>query len=116
MAAHIYGIKNCDTMKKAFQWLDTRKIPYEFHDYKKTGFDKSVIEAAIREQGWENVLNRKGTSWRALPEGTKSSVTDAKALKLAQENPSLIRRPLMVHKGKTHIGFDDKTYTEIFGT
>ena len=115
MSAHIYGIKNCDTMKKAFQWLDKQKVPHEFHDYKKDGFDKGLVQTAIKEYGWEDVLNRKGTSWRALADDIKSSVTDAKALKLAQENPSLIRRPMLVYKSKIYFGFAEKEYADIFG-
>lgn len=114
MTVTIYGIKNCDTMKRAFQWLDARKIPYVFHDYKKAGIDKAVIKNAIHELGWDNVLNRKGTSWRALPDDVKASVTEAKALKLAEDNPSIIRRPLLVYNGAIIPGFDEKNYAALF--
>lgn len=114
MSAHIYGIKNCDTMKKAFVWLDGRKIPYVFHDYKKSGADLDTLKQAIDQHGWENVLNRKGTSWRALPEKVKDSMNKTNALKAAEENPSLIRRPLLVHGKDIYLGFDEGNYAAIF--
>ena len=74
MTITVYGIKNCDTMKKAFTWLDQHKIAYTFHDYKKSGADEAVLKKAIAEHGWENVINRKGTTWRALPEKTRETM------------------------------------------
>ena len=110
----IYGIKNCDTMKKTFAWLERRKIAYTFHDYKKSGADEAVLKKAIKQHGWENVINRKGTTWRAFPDRVRESMDEAKAVKAALENPSLIRRPMMVRDGAIHLGFDEKTYTAIF--
>lgn len=113
MSVRIYGIKNCDTMKKALGWLDGQHIAYIFHDYKKSGVDLALLEKAIHQHGWENVLNRKGTSWRALPESVKVSMDAARALQVAQDNPSLIRRPLLVFKENIHLGFDEKNYASI---
>lgn len=111
----VYGIKNCDTMKKALTWLDSHKIAYDFHDYKKVGADKDVIANAIKQLGWEDVINRKGTTWRALPETTRDKMTAATALKAALDNPSLVKRPL-VFDGKTYrIGFDADTFKKAFG-
>ncbi len=111
----VYGIKNCDTMKKAFAWLDKHKVAYEFHDYKKLGADEAVLKRAIRELGWENALNRKGTTWRGLPDKVKGGMNAANALKAALENPSLIRRPLVVHAKGLLAGFDEAEFGKLFG-
>lgn len=113
-SVEICGIKNCDTMKKAFAWLDLREIPYVFRDYKKSGADAVLLEKAIARLGWENVLNRKGTTWRALPGEVRETMNEAMALKVALENPSLIRRPLLVLDGAFHLGFDEKNYAALF--
>lgn len=110
----IYGIKNCDTMKKAFSWLDARGVDYTFHDYKKSGADSAVLKDAIKTHGWENVINRRGTTWRSLPDTVKESMDEIGAITAALENPSLIKRPLLVHNGKTYLGFSPETYNEIF--
>lgn len=114
MMVTIYGIKNCDTMKKAFAWLERRKIVYTFHDYKKSGADEALLKKAIKRHGWENVINRKGATWRALPDRVKETMDESKAVGAALENPSLIRRPMMVRDGAVHPGFDEKDYNEIF--
>lgn len=110
----VYGIKNCDTMKKAFQWLDRHKVAYDFHDYKKQGADKDVITSAIKAHGWEDVLNRKGTTWRALPDDVKAGMTDTKAIKAAIENPSVVRRPLISQGSQFYFGYDEDAYKKIF--
>lgn len=114
MSVLIYGIKNCDTMKKAFAWLDERKIAYIFHDYKKSGADVNIIKKAVRQHGWENVINRKGTSWRALPETVRASMNEAQAIQAAQDNPSLIRRPFLVHGSNIYLGFSETDYNALF--
>lgn len=106
----IYGIKNCDSMKKAFVWLDKQGIPYDFHDYKKSGADAAVLKAAIAAHGWENVINRKGTTWRALPEKTRADMTEKSALAAALENPSLVKRPLILQGKKILLGYDEAVY------
>jgi Spx/MgsR family transcriptional regulator len=111
----VYGIRNCDTMKKAFAWLDARKVAYDFHDYKKAGADMAVLKRAIKAEGWENVINRKGTTWRALPEKTRDKMDAAGALKAAEENPSLIKRPLIVQGDDIFLGFDEAAYKKAFG-
>jgi len=108
----IYGIKNCDTMKKAFQWLDKHKIDYDFHDYKKLGADKAVVERAFEVFGWEEALNRKGTSWRKLPEDVRENMTKAKAMKIALENPSILKRPLIIKDHDMILGFDEAYLSE----
>ncbi len=114
MSIKIYGIKNCDTMKKAFAWLDTNNIDYDFHDYKKQGIDEDIIKKAIDAHGWENVLNRRGTTWRQLSDSEKASMNDNLALKIAQKNPSIIKRPLLTFNGTTYLGFKAEQYQEIF--
>jgi len=112
----IYGIKNCDTMKKTFKWLDTNSVSYDFHDYKKNGLDLDVLALSIATHGWENVLNRRGTTWRKLPDNIKENMNAELALQIAQENPSIIKRPLLVHKNKSYLGFKDTDYQNIFVT
>jgi arsenate reductase len=106
----IYGIKNCDSMKKAFLWLDKHGIAYDFHDYKKSGGDAAVLEAAIKAHGWENVINRKGTTWRALPEKARESMTEKTALAAALDNPSLVKRPLIVSGKDILLGYDEAAF------
>ena len=103
----IYGIKNCDTMKKTFQWFDKHKIDYDFHDYKKQAADKAVLTKAFEAFGWEEVLNRKGTTWRKLPEDVRQGMTEAKAMKTALENPSILKRPLIIKDNDMMLGFDE---------
>ena len=110
----IYGIKNCDTMKKAFGWFDKHKVAYTFHDYKKQGADPEVLKRAIAEHGWETVINRKGTTWRALPEKVRETMNEKSALAAALDNPSLIKRPLIAQSKKTYLGFDEASFKESF--
>lgn len=110
----VYGIKNCDTMKKAFQWLEKHEIDFSFHDYKKEGAPLDVLEQAIKEHGWETVINKRGTTWRKLPDGVKEGMGDGDAIKIALENASIIKRPLLVHNHKTYLGFKEEIYQEIF--
>lgn len=111
----IFGIKNCDTMKKAFKWLDDNNIDYDFHDYKKLGADGDVLKIVIKEHGWENALNRRGTTWRKLDDTTKETMNEESALATALDNPSIIKRPIMVYKNKTYLGFKADEYQEILG-
>lgn len=110
----IYGIKNCDTMKKALQWLDDHNVTYIFHDYKKDGVPQDVIARAIKAHGWDTVINRRGTTWRTLPAPVRDGMNDHNACRAACDNPSLIKRPLLVHEGQSHIGFASDMYAEIF--
>lgn len=115
MHTTIYGIKNCDTMKKAFAWLNERGIAYHFHDYKKSGADEAVLRAAIDQLGWEQVLNRRGTTWRKLPDDVKAGMNAECAIETALANPSVIKRPLLVVDGEHYPGFDPETYSKILG-
>ncbi len=111
----VYGIKNCDTMKRAFAWLDKHKVAYDFHDYKKSGADEEVLKRAIKTLGWKDVLNTKGMTWRNLPDSVKDGMTDARALKTALDNPSVIRRPLIVRGEEMSLGFDEDAFEKKFG-
>lgn len=101
-------------MKKALGWLDDHNVDYTFHDYKKEGIDKSVLERAIDEHGWDVVINKRGTTWKQLPPSLQEQMDAQKALQIAEENPSIVKRPLLVKAGKTHIGFKAEDYAEIF--
>lgn len=114
MKTTLYGIKNCDTIKKARAWLAANKIDYGFHDYKTEGVEKVMLELWCRECGWEVVLNRAGTTFRALSEADKqiSGAQDAIRLMLAQ--PSMIKRPVLEHRGEIVIGFKPEIYAGLF--
>ena len=92
----LHGIKTCDTMKKARAWLDAHGIAYAFHDYKAAGIDRATLEAWVKQLGWEPLLNRAGTTFRALPATQKQDLDAAKAIALMQAQPSMIKRPVLV--------------------
>jgi len=112
----LYGIPNCDTVKKACTWLETHGVTYEFHDYKKLGVDNALLAKWMAKVGWESVINRKGQTWRKLSDAEKAQVVDdASAIQLAQDKPSAIKRPAFEHKGKLILGFNESEYQNIFG-
>ncbi len=110
----IYGIPNCDTMKKARQWLEARGAAYQFHDYKKAGVDTAVLTRAVERFGWEKVLNRQGTTFRKLPEDDRSDLNAARAIAIMQAHPSTIKRPMLVHGDVIEVGFSADRYARIF--
>jgi len=110
----IYGIKNCDTMKKARAWLDDHAIAYAFHDYKAEGMEKKQLEAWAGEVGWETLLNRAGQTFRKLPEADKEGVTAKKAIALMLAQPSMIKRPVLDVGGALHVGFKPELYEKAF--
>jgi len=110
----IYGIKNCDTMKKARSWLDAHKLVYVFHDYKASGIDKSTLESWARDVGWETLLNRAGTTFKELPEADRENVTEKKALALMLGQPSMIKRPVLDTGKKLVVGFKPEIYATTF--
>jgi len=110
MTPKLYGIPNCDTVKKARAWLDKRHIAYEFHDYKKLGIDVATLRQWCAEFGYEQVLNQKGTTWRKLDEAQRANLTQAKAIALMQEYPSVIRRPLLDTGKRRLLGFSETEY------
>ena len=110
----IYGIKNCDTMKKARAWLDARKIAYAFHDYKSQGIDRARLEKWVKALGWETVLNRAGTTFRKLPDPDKENLTEKKAIALMLAQPSMIKRPVLEKGAKLLAGFKPELYEKLF--
>jgi len=115
MTVTIYGIKNCDTMKKARAWLDKAGIDYAFHDYKTAGIDKAHLERWSKDVGWETLLNRAGTTFRKLPDKDKEGLTAAKAIKLMIEQPSMIKRPVLETGRQLLVGFKPDEYKAAFG-
>jgi arsenate reductase len=107
MSTTIYGIKNCDTMKKAFAWLDEHGVAYSFHDYKKAGIDSTKLHAWSKAAGWKSLLNTKGTTWRKLSPEEQAIETQSAAVALMQAKPSVIRRPVIeTAGGQLLVGFD----------
>ena len=106
MTIRVYGIRNCDTMKKAFAWLEARKLAYEFHDYKKAGVPPGKLAAWAKRAGWEKLANTRGPTWRKIPEAQRANLDQAKALALLEANPSAIRRPVVEAGADLLVGFD----------
>jgi arsenate reductase len=111
----MYGIKNCDTIKKARTWLESHGVAYGFHDYKAAGIDRPVLEAWVEKLGWEVLLNRAGTTFRKLPEADKEGLSGKKAIALMLAQPSMIKRPVLDTKGKLTVGFKPEEYKRLFG-
>lgn len=116
MAVTIYGIKNCDTMKKARAWLDMRGVTYDFHDYKAAGIERDRLEEWAGKVGWETLLNRAGMTFRKLPEKDKDGLTEKKAIALMLDRPSMIKRPVLEIGGKLLVGFRPEQYEELIGS
>jgi arsenate reductase len=102
-------------MKKAWTWLDSKKVAYQFHDYKKVGIDKAVLEGWVKKVGWEVLLNRAGTTFRKLPVADKDGITEKKAIALMLAQPAMIKRPVLEAKGKVTVGFKPDEYKKLFG-
>lgn len=113
--ATIYGIKNCDTMKKARDWLDAHGVAYDFHDYKAAGIDRPHLEAWSRAVGWQTLLNRAGTTFRKLPEADRSDIDEAKAIALMLAQPSMIKRPVLDLGDRLLVGFKPESYAAALG-
>ena len=111
----IYGIKNCDTMKKARTWLEGHKVAYSFHDYKAAGIDKPTLGGWAKKVGWEILLNRAGTTFKKLPDADKEGLTEKKAIALMLAQPSMIKRPVLEAKGRLTVGFKPEAYKALFG-
>lgn len=116
MSITIYGIKNCDTMKKARAWLDGHGIAYAFHDYKVAGAPREKLRQWSEEVGWESLLNRAGTTFRKLPDSEKEGLTEKKALALMLAQPSMIRRPVLDLGRKRLVGFAPDIYAKEIGS
>ncbi|MDD1792579.1 ArsC family reductase [Enterovibrio makurazakiensis] len=114
MTTVVYGIKNCDTIKKALKWLETEDKPFDFHDYRKDGIDQDMLKQFVDVLGWEAMVNKRGTTFRALSEEQKSNLDESNAIALMLVQPAMIKRPLLVHEGQYHLGFKPDEYANIF--
>lgn len=114
MTITIYGIPNCDTMKKARSWLNDNNIEYTFHDYKKAGVPEKELKKWIKQLGWEALLNTRGTTWRKLDESVRKNVNEKSAIQIMLDNPSIIKRPVLDVDGNITVGFKPDIYQSIF--
>ena len=110
----MYGIPNCDSIKKAKKWLTNNAIDYEFHDYKKLGVPEKELKKWIKQVGWEVVLNKRGTTWRKLDDSIKEKINEQSAIQLMIDSPSIIKRPVIDVEGKITVGFSPGIYNELF--
>ncbi len=116
MSVTIYGIKNCDTMKKARAWLDKRGVDYDFYDYKVAGIERERLQRWAKKVGWEVLLNRAGTTFKKLPDKEKEGISETKAISLMLKQPSMIKRPVLdAGSGKLLVGFKPEQYAEVLG-
>lgn len=110
----VYGLSNCDTVRKARAWLDERAIDYEFHDFRKDGLNPVQLRAWVDELGWESLINRRGTTWRQLPEATRDNMNETLALAVMEDQPSIIKRPLLDLGSRRILGFDAEQWKNLF--
>lgn len=110
----LYGIKNCQTMKKAMTWLEGNNIDYTFHDYKKTGIDEETLQNWLNQKPWDEIINKRGTTWRKLSDTDKADIDPTKAISLMIANPSLIKRPALFMNNSLYLGFDAVLYQSLF--
>jgi Spx/MgsR family transcriptional regulator len=113
---HLYGIKNCDTVKKARKWLDEHEVAYEFHDFRDGGLNPIQLREWVGELGWEVLVNKRSTTWRNLPDETKENMDEMLALAVMEDQPTLIKRPVLVTASKTLVGFSEKTYQSLLAS
>lgn len=116
MTITMYGIPNCDTIKKAQKWLNERNVSFSFHDYRKHGLDEQLVLDLIKLAGWENMLNKRSTSYRALSDEQKASLTESSVVPLFIEFPTLIKRPLVIQGQQSILGFNIKQYQAFFAS
>ena len=114
MTVKMYGIPNCDTIKKAKKWLESQHVNYDFHDYRKHGVDKPMVEQFCRQLGWENVINKRGTTYRQLSQEQKDSLDEISVIQLLVDQPAMIKRPILCHREQLYVGFKPDTYQSIF--
>ena len=113
---HLYGIRNCDTMKKARRWLDGNGIEYRFHDFKKEGLAADRLRRWIEAVGWETLLNRRGMMWRKLPPEVREHIDRASATRVMLETPTIVKRPVLEKDGEVVVGFSPERYQALFGS
>ncbi|MGL5839727.1 MAG: arsenate reductase [Sphingorhabdus sp.] len=115
MSVTLYGIPNCDTVKKARGWLDTKGIAYAFHDYKKAGIDADKLSGWCAAKGWETILNRAGTTFKKLADADKAGLDAVKAMRLMLAQPSMIKRPVVEYPAGLLVGFKEAEWAAAFG-
>lgn len=113
MTTILYGISNCDTIKKAKRFLDTNNIDYTFHDYRKDGIDNKLLNKFLEQLEWTDLLNKRGTTWRKLDDDIKDNINKTQAKKIMLEQPAIIKRPVLLNNGKYYLGFSEAKYKEI---
>jgi len=111
----LYGIQTCDTVRKARKWLDAHGVEYRFHDFRVDGLDPALLQRWLDQAGWETLLNRRGATWRALPEGVRAGLDGTRVKGLLLERPTLIKRPVLDDGRAVHVGFDPRDYERRFG-
>lgn len=109
----LYGIRNCDTIRKARRWLESNEVDYRFHDFRTDGIDTDILEPWIGELGWEPLLNRRGTTWRKLPEDERNCMNETRAIRLMLSQPAIIKRPVLDTGRLRHIGFSEADYAAL---
>jgi arsenate reductase len=109
----LYGIKNCDTVRKARKWLDEQGLAYRFHDFRADGLERKRLQGWADELGWENLLNRRGTTWRRLPEADREGVDRTAAIRLMLDHPAIIKRPVLDTGKRRLLGFDPEEYGKL---
>jgi len=110
----VFGIRNCDTIRKARRWLDGQGVEYSFHDVRSDGLSRTQLESWVKTLGWENLLNRRGTTWRKLPEAVRDNINKRVAVKLMLEQPAMIKRPVLDLGNSMHLGFSEETWIRLF--
>jgi|TARA_B110000238_G_C15943067_1_gene359851 Spx/MgsR family transcriptional regulator len=110
----IYGIANCDTIKKTKQWLTEHEITFKFHDYRKQGLNPVLLSNWVNDLGWDLLVNRRGTTWRQLSDLVKTTIDKESAIQIMLDNPAIIKRPLLVKGDERHVGFSAANYHQIF--
>ena len=110
----IYGINNCDTVKKALKWLNTNNIEFTFHDFRKDGLTEEQLNQFVEMSDWQLLMNKRSTSFRNLDDNIKQNLSDENCMFACLEQPTLIKRPVLIHNNQLFVGFKDKTYQEIF--
>ena len=109
----LYGIKNCDTIKKARKWLDSQELDYQFHDFREDGLDTKKVKAWVGKLGWESLVNKRSMTWKQLDDATKNSLNDENVVGVILESPTLIKRPLLEIADKYHTGFKPAEYEQL---
>ncbi len=110
----VYGIKNCDTVKKTLKWLDSQKINYTFHDFKTQGLSTELLNAYIKQSDWSVLLNKRSTTFRNLPSEIKENLTDDVIFDAVIAQPTLLKRPVLIHNDTLNVGFKEQQYQELF--